>query len=117
MLKLAELLIFEWSLFHPDMIEGKSEFLKQSCLTLIEGMLLLRQVLWIFKLSFKLNEHEGDFWVFFNQFFNCRDSKPNSSNIFSLEVPLIAPVLILISVLILIPLIPTSLFVEQDYEE
>ena len=86
--RLAEILILELSLFHADIVKGKNEFLKRSCLTLIGRILLLRLVLWNrFKWSSKLSKYERDFLLSIlkfslNEFLNCRDSKPNYSYIF-----------------------------------
>ena len=55
--------------------------------------------LWtLLKLGIKLNKYEGGFhWIswqrFLNQRLGLRDSKPSSWYIFSIEVPLIAPVI------------------------
>ena len=55
----------------------------------------------LLKLGFKLNKYEGNFsmnilekWQsFLNQCLDLRDSKSSSWDIFSVEVPLIAPVI------------------------
>ena len=46
-LTLSEFLILGSKLFHPIIVEGKTEFLKSSCLTLKRGTLFLCLVIYV----------------------------------------------------------------------
>ena len=100
--KLSELQIFMSSLFHLITAEGKKEFWKKLCFTLNRGILLVFLVLYVLtEVGIILNRYFGHLYLkilkkqhsFLYHLLFSRVSKPSSSYSFSLDVPLIAPVI------------------------
>ena len=100
--KLSELRIFRSSLFHSITAEGKKEFRKKLCFTLNRGILLVFLVLYVLtEVGIILNRYFGHLYLkilkkqhsFLYHLLFSRVSKPSSSYSFSLDVPLIAPVI------------------------
>ena len=100
--KLSELRIFRSSLFHSITAEGKKEFRKKLCFTLNRGILLVFLVLYVLtEVGIILNRYFGHLYLkilkkqhsFLYHLLFSRVSKPGSSYSFSLDVPLIVPVI------------------------
>ena len=101
--KLSELRIFRSSLFHSITAEGKKEFRKRLCFTLNRGILLVFLMLYVLtEVVIILNRYFGHLYlkilekqynILYHLLF-LRVSKPSSSYSFSLDVPLIASVIV-----------------------
>ena len=101
-LGVSELRMLESNLFHSIMVDGKYEFLKNWCFTLIWGILSAFLVLYgQFDCGFISKKYIGHWFLytlkkrhsFLYQRLCWRDSKPSSWLIFSLDDPLMAPVI------------------------
>ena len=100
--KLSELRMFRSSLLHSITPEGKKEFCKKSCFTLKTGMILVFLVLYVLrKVWIILNRYPGHLYLkilknqcsFLYHLLFSMVSKPSSLYNFSLDVPLIVPVI------------------------
>ena len=94
--------IFRFSLSHSITAERKKEFWKKLCFTLNRGILLVFLVLYVLtEVGIILNRYFGHLYLkilkkqhsFLYHLLFSRVSKPSSSYSFSLDVPLIAPVI------------------------
>ena len=100
--KLFELQILRCSLFDSITAEGKKEFWKKLCFTLNKEILLVFLKLYVHtEVGIILNTYFGHLYLkilenqhsFLYRLLFSRVSKPSSSHSFSLDVPLIAPVI------------------------
>ena len=100
--KLSELRIFRSSLFHSITAEGKKEFRKKLCFTLNRGILFVFFMFYVLtELGIIWKRYFGHLYLkilqkqhsFLYHLLFSRLSKPSSSYSFSIDVPLIAPVI------------------------